>query len=453
VVALRIVARLRNYTADEKTALDVAPANGASGRVWGDGQVTVGDVTRLLRRAVGAEPDPWPGGPAFTPSTRQLQQELTQAGSPYPWTISEGIPVSGKLFDAKNQPLVGEVYFWNAARLLLAKTTSDAEGNFIFSGPVGLYQISTVTAQTDATAQSEVDIAQGVLGTVNVSSGLGPIRVQRPALPKLSRITGTLTAVPEGYVPVEVQFVDLERQFEVSPPPTRASAPVDAQKLSFTVFLPNGTYKPLVVLNRKDGNGSIAVLPDQSVPVVAERALTLRVPGVGSLTGKLTLPETTDAAGRILTRARIRVDRGGGGTGVIAKGAYTLPLQSNVSYETVFLPDALNPSTAPDNELGWVETDVSATGNNKRDFLLPAPPIPHPFKAWIGDTLGRPLPFAQVRLESTRLYNVPFQYVQTVDTTADKQGVVNLNIPDGVYNITLAPSADLPAVVVVDSRL
>jgi hypothetical protein len=452
IVALRIVARLRNYSADEKAALDVAPAKGISGRNWGDGQITIADVSRLLRRSVGAEPDPWPGGPAFVPSTRQFQQELVQAGSPYPLAANEGIKVTGKLLDAKNQPLVGDLYFWNAARLLLAKTTSDATGTFTFSGPVGLYQISTVTEQTYSETQAELKIAQGALGTVNVASGIGPIGVQRPALPKVSRVTGTLSQVPEGYVPTEVQFVDLERQFEVAPPPTVASAPVNAKTLGFTAFLPNGTYRPLVMLNRKDGSGSVAALPDQSVPVVTDRTLTLRVPALGGLTGKFTLENTSNATGRILARARIQADRGGGATGSIVKGVYTLPLQTNVGHEVVFLPDTLNPAATSGNELGWVETDVSVTGNNKRDLLLPAPPTTHRIQAWIGDTLGRPVPRAQVSLESTRIYNVPFQYVQMVDAAADQQGVVNLNIPDGVYNITLAPSGDLPSVITVDSR-
>src|SRR5678809_604147 len=49
--------------------------------------------------------NPWPGGPAFTPSTRQFQQEVIQAGSPYPWPLNPGVRVTGTLVNAKNQPL------------------------------------------------------------------------------------------------------------------------------------------------------------------------------------------------------------------------------------------------------------------------------------------------------------------------------------------------------------
>jgi outer membrane protein assembly factor BamB len=58
-LALRISIGLLNPTPDQLAAGDVAP-KGVNGKPSGDGKIGVADVTRILRRAIGLEPDPWP---------------------------------------------------------------------------------------------------------------------------------------------------------------------------------------------------------------------------------------------------------------------------------------------------------------------------------------------------------------------------------------------------------
>jgi hypothetical protein len=47
-------------TAGDASLGDVAPVPGTGGRAYGDGKITITDVVRVLRRALGLEPDPWP---------------------------------------------------------------------------------------------------------------------------------------------------------------------------------------------------------------------------------------------------------------------------------------------------------------------------------------------------------------------------------------------------------
>jgi outer membrane protein assembly factor BamB len=59
-LALQIAIGTLQPTPDQLQAADVAPRVGTGGRAYGDGKVTVPDVSRLLRRYLGLEPDPWP---------------------------------------------------------------------------------------------------------------------------------------------------------------------------------------------------------------------------------------------------------------------------------------------------------------------------------------------------------------------------------------------------------
>jgi hypothetical protein len=447
IIALRIVARLRNYTSADVKAGDVAPAVGTGGRTWGDGAISVADATRLLRRAVGLEPDPWPGGPPLSPATHEFRQEITLAGGPYQWSVSNGVIVSGTLTDENNKPLSAVLYFWNAAQTLLGHVTTGTDGGFQFAAPVGLYQLTTLTRLTNATTGAYVELPS-VIGNVQVQSGMKAITAKRPPLPKVYTIQGTVSSVPTKYAAQSAEFIDQEHQFDLSPQPTISRAPIDAQKGTFTAYLPAGLFKTLVTLARTDDSGTISALPSQSLSVATDRSTNLIAPTLGSLSGSLQISgDNSLPDGAITTRANANAAQGGGGTGTLVKGKYFVPTQANIGYTAKFSLDSLNPGRSAGYDLSYVVSALSTAGNNTKNVLLPSPtPKPNAILAWIGDSLGRPIPNATVSLYSDRVYNVDPQYYQEGAATADRQGVATMTLPDGLYEVSVGPPANLASV-------
>ncbi|MBW3623878.1 MAG: dockerin type I repeat-containing protein, partial [Armatimonadetes bacterium] len=317
IQVMRFLAGMRTLVGAENAAADVAPAS-SPGRLWGNGRVTVEDAVRLLRRSVGLEPDPWPGGPVTPPSTNGLRLTVSPSGSPYRLTVANGVQVTGFVRDERGKPFSGVLYYWNSARRLLGQVTPDTEGKFAFHAPQGIYEFSTLTRHIDATTGAVVEIPHAGIHTLSVAPGMPSILIARPALPALRTVKVRLTNVPMGFTPVRVEFLDLERQFEFAPPPAlgRSSAIKDGV---FTLLVPNGNYKPLVVLNRKDekGNviGTVAALPAQSVGVFQNRDSTFGVPPLGSLSGTFSMTGVSSPSGRVFAQTVLDTQNGGGAEG------------------------------------------------------------------------------------------------------------------------------------------
>lgn len=438
----------------EITAADVAPAN-PPGRMWGNGRVTVDDAVRILRRSVGLEPDPWPGGPVrhFTPNG--VRHTLTQASSPYVFTVNSGVRVTGRLLDERRRPLSADLYYWNSTRRLLGRVTTDAAGQFSFQAPLGQYRFSTITRVTDATKGATVEIPTPNILTLQISEGMPPIEIQRGALPTLFTVKARLTSLPPNFTPVRVEYIDLERQFEFAPPPALGRSGALKNGV-FTALLPRGTYKALAILNKKDAKGevigTVAVIPEQSVGVFQNRDVNLFLPSIGSLSGSFTIPGIANLTGRVLARTIIPTQFGGGGEGRIANGAYQIPLQNGYSYRFFFLPDLLNPSASPGQEIAYVGDDRAVTGNMMQNVILPLPlPVSRPHTLWIGDEFGRPVPHARVQLASFFLAGASQDYELRAEADANAHGVVSLNIPEGTYQITAGPSRSISTVIEVDA--
>lgn len=455
ILGLQMISGLRNFTQADRDVMDVAPTPGTGTRLWGDGLITVADVIRLLRRAAGAEPDPWPGGPVVASITKETTFALTQATGPFAFTLTDGIQVTGTLLDEKNQPLSTTLYYWNATQRLLGSVVTDAQGKFTIQVPQGLYNFSTITTVTDSTKGATVEVAQPDLASVPVQPGMGSLTLKRKALPALVTVTGSmsLATLPTTMTPTRVVFLDEERRYEFAPPPTFATGTVGKDG-KFTLILPVGTFKPLLDLDLKDKDkkviGSVTTLPPQSGIIVnGNRSFTLSLPDLGSLSGNISLTGALAplASGRVRAVEVQRTQREGAAMGRILIGQFQIPLQSGMTYRLGFLPNLLNPAPQTDFGLGFVPSDVSVIGNKTQSYVLPTAPAIHPLSLWIGDSLGRPIPNARLHLVSQTINNANSGWLEETDVTASAQGLAVVNLPDGSYDLILQPA--LPSVVEV----
>ncbi len=456
ILALQIISGGRPSTADDRAVIDVAPRKGIGTRTWGDGRVDVSDVIRLLRRAVGAEPDPWPGGVEVTPITRAQTLTLTYAGGIARFDLPSGYKVDGTLQNEKGVATTGEIYLWNATSRQLARTDTDANGKFALAVPPGQYSLSVRTRVEDRATGSVTWLSQPDLATVTVSTAHVTLTQKRPALPTLLTVQGALTAaLPTGLTATTAEFVDEVRRYEQTPPPTRATGTV-SPKAAFTLLVPKGAYKPFLNINEKDSAGALLgtarTLPPQSAIQVNGNWSTYKMslPLFGSLSGKISITGSTAplASGRILAETSAREQYGAEATGNIAAGKYYVPLQRGIVYRLGLLPDAINPTQIPNIGLTYIPSSQSVNGDKTQDFTLPAPPPKsNPIPMWVGDEYGRPVPNARISLLSKTLTNANAGYQEQIEATTNDQGGVTLSIPDGQYDLLVQPSVARPSVI------